>query len=364
MHIKKLETFTQKWLSIVKVTADTGEEGIGQISPYNADISARVFHRQVAPHVLGKDPLEIQKLVNHCLEAEYKFPGSYICRALSGLDTALWDLKGKLENRSVCELLGAQPRPIKVYGSSMRRDITPEKEAQRLKRLKDEKGYEAFKIRIGSVCGHNQDQWPGRTEALVPEVRRAVGDEVKLFVDANSCYDAEHAIEVGELLAENGVVHFEEPCPYWRLDWTQEVTETLDIPVTGGEQDNSLEQWKRIINRPVVDVVQPDICYIGGFTRAHRVGNMAAEKGLPCTPHSANLSLVSVFTLHLLAVLENAGPYMEYSIEDSEWVKNLYTPELKVTDGKVNIPAGPGWGVEINEKWLSDADYQVSKLQE
>ena len=361
MKIKKLETFTRSVISIVRVVTDDGYEGYGQISPFNADISAEVFHRQVAPHVLGENPLEISKLVNKCLEAEYKFPGSYICRALSGLDTALWDLKGKIEEKPVCELLGAKPEPIKVYGSSMRRDITPEEEAERLKKLEHEKGYEAFKIRIGSVCGHNQDQWPGRTEALVPAVRKALDTETKLFVDANSCYDAEKAIEVGKFLEDNGVVHYEEPCPYWRLDWTKKVTDALEIPVTGGEQDNSLEQWKRIINNQVVNVIQPDICYIGGFSRAKKVAEMAAEKGLTCTPHSANVSMVSIFTMHLLTVIENSGPYMEFSIEDTDWAEDIYEPELKVEDGQIFIPENPGWGVEINDKWLEKSKYEVSQ---
>ena len=130
-------------------------------------------------------------LIDLITDREHKFPGSYVWRALGGLDTALWDLRGKLEGKSVCELLGGKPRPLRVYASSMRRDITPEAEADRLVRLRDRHGYDAFKIRIGSECGHDVDEWPGRTEAIVPAVRKALGDEVALLVDANSCYTPE-----------------------------------------------------------------------------------------------------------------------------------------------------------------------------
>jgi len=363
MKISSLETFTRPYLSIVRVQTDDGAEGYGQLSPFNADISAQVFHRQIAPHALGKDPFDIDQLADRIIEAEYKFPGSYVCRALTGLDTALWDLRGKLEGKSVCELLGGVPRPYPVYGSSMRRDITPEEEAARLSRLREERGFRAFKIRVGKVCGHDQDQWPGRTEALVPAVRRAIGDDTALLVDGNSCYTPAKAIQIGQMLQDYGVCHFEEPCPYWELEWTAETARALDVPVAGGEQDYDLSQWRRIVNMHAVDIAQPDICYIGGLARALRAARMAAEAGLPCVPHSANLSMVTVFTLHMMGAIPNAGPYIEFSIEPTPWTENLYSPALEVKNGQVDIPAGPGWGVEINPGWLAGAEYRASRLE-
>jgi L-alanine-DL-glutamate epimerase-like enolase superfamily enzyme len=361
MKIKRLETFAQRQLAIVRVTTDDGSTGIGQTSPFNADITATVLHRQVAPHVLGAGIDDVDGLSERVVEAEYKFPGSYVCRALTGFDTALWDLRGKLAGLSVCELLGGRPRPFPVYGSSMRRDITPAAEAERLARLRDQLGFGAFKIRIGKVCGHDADQWPGRTEELVPTVRRAVGDETSLLVDGNSCYTPARAIEVGRLLEQHGVCHFEEPCPYWEIEWTAEVARALDVPVAGGEQDCDLAQWRRIISRRAVDIAQPDICYVGGLTRALHVARIAGEAGMPCVPHSANLSLVTVFTLHMMGAIPNAGPYVEFSIENTPWTEGLYTPALQVRDGRVQIPDGPGWGVEVNEEWLANAEYAVSE---
>ena len=105
------------------------------------------------------------------------------------------------------------------------------------------------------------------------------------------------AIETGKFLEDHGISHFEEPCPYWDLDQTREVTAALSIDVTGGEQDCDLATWKRIIDDQVVDIIQPDVCYIGGLTRALRVAAMGAELNLPCTPHCANLSMVTLFTI-------------------------------------------------------------------
>jgi L-alanine-DL-glutamate epimerase-like enolase superfamily enzyme len=349
-------------VAFVRVRTQDGAEGWGQISTYHADISSLVLHRQVAPHALGADPLLRDELNDRIIEEEYKFPGSYVCRALAGLDTALWDLHARLEGKSVCALLGGTPRPFPVYGSSMRRDITPEDEARRLAQLMEKPGFRAFKIRIGKVNGHDQDQWPGRSDALVPAVRAAIGPAATLLVDGNSCYTPAAAIRVGQMLQEQHVGHFEEPCPYWELEWTAEVAAALDVPVAGGEQDWDMAQWRRMIAMRAVDIVQPDICYIGGLTRALRVARMAADAGLICVPHSANLSLVTVFTLHMMGAIPNAGPHVEFSIEPTPNLDHLYTPALEVQDGRVQIPDAPGWGVTLNPDWLSKAEYHKSEL--
>jgi len=366
MKIKRLETFYTEFVGFVRVTTDDGHEGWGQLSPYNADITSQVFHRQVARWALGADALDIEALVTLIPEREHKFPGSYLFRAITGLDTALWDLRGKLEGKSVCELLGGKPRPFPVYASSMKRgEITPEDEAVRLARLRDEHGYDAFKFRIGKECGHDEDEWPGRTDAIVPKVRKALGPDMRLLVDANSAYTPKKAIAVGRMLEDNGVVHFEEPCPYWEYHWTKEVTEALSLDVTGGEQDCDLTLWGFMTEMRAVDVVQPDVCYLGGIDRTLKVAKMAKAAGLPVTPHSANLSMVTVFTLHLMGALENAGPYVEFSIEGRDyypWQEDLFHPALVAKDGQVQIPDGPGWGVEINKTWLEGASYRKSEL--
>jgi L-alanine-DL-glutamate epimerase-like enolase superfamily enzyme len=366
MKISSLETFTDRYVCFVRVTSEGGAFGWGQTSTYNADITAQIFHRQVAPWALGASALEIDALIERIEEREHKFPGSYRCRALAGLDTALWDLRGRLEGKPVVELLGGSLRPLRAYASSMRRDITPEQEAARLVRLRDEYGFDAFKWRVGAECGHDVDEWPGRTEAIVPQVARALGADVAKLVDANSGFSPRRAIEVGRLLQAEGISHYEEPCPYWKLEETKQVTEALALDVTGGEQDCDLGTWARMIEMRAVDVVQPDVMYMGGIGRTLKVARLAQAAGLPCTPHSANLSLVTLCTMHLLAALPNAGKYLELSIEGPDyypWQQGLFVEDpYVVRDGHVSIPGGPGWGVEISPAWLAAATYQRSSL--
>ena len=365
MRIARLETFCNRWVGFVRVTADDGSQGWGQVSTYNADITCAVLHRQVAPYALGADVFLIDELVDRIEEKEHKFPGSYLKRAMAGLDTALWDLHGKLDGKPVIELLGGRPGRLRAYASSMKRDITPEAEAERFLRLRDRHGFDAFKFRVGAECGHDVDEWPGRTEAIVPAIRKALGPEAHLLVDANSGFSPARAIEVGRLLEAEGIEHYEEPCPYWELEQTKEVADALDVAVTGGEQDCELATWRRICELPAVDIVQPDILYAGGIGRTLRIARMAAASGLPVTPHAANLGLVTLFTMHLLPTLPNAGKYLEFSIEEADyypWQYGLFRNDpYRVDDGQVTVPSEPGWGVEIDPEWLARSSYQVSE---
>ncbi len=364
-QITKLETFTNEFVCFVRATADSGAVGWGQTSTYNADITATIFHRQIAPWALGRDALDIPLLIDLIERREHKYPGSYRCRALAGLDTALWDLRGRLEGKPVVELLGGKPRALRAYASSMKRDITPQAEAARFLRLRDEQGFDAFKWRVAAECGRDVDEWPGRTEEIVPMVARALGDGIAKLVDANSGYSPQRAIQVGRLLEAEGIAHYEEPCPYWKLDETRQVTAALSLDVTGGEQDWDLATWARMIELRAIDVVQPDVMYMGGLTRTLEVAHMAAAAGMPCTPHSANLSLVTICTMHLLGAIPNAGKYLEFSIEGADyypWQEGLFLGDpFAIRDGKATIPSGPGWGVEINPDWLAAARYQCSE---
>lgn len=366
MKIKRIETFTTQYVGFVRITDEEGKQGIGQVSTYNSDITSAVLHRQVAPYVLGVAFDDIDALTDRVIEREHKFPGSYMKRALGGLDTAIWDLRGKLAGLPVASLLGGTPGPLRAYASSMKRDITPAAEAERFKRLQGQFGFDAFKFRVAAEYGHDVDEWPGRTEEIVPTIRKALGDKAALLVDANSGFSPRRAIEVGTLLKDNGIEHFEEPCLYWELEQTKEVTDALDIAVTGGEQDCEIPTWRHMIEMRAVDIVQPDILYLGGISRTLRVCAMARAAGLPVTPHSANLGLVTLFTMHLLRAIEGAGKYLEFSIEgpdyypwqDGLFVKSPYTVE----NGMVAVSDEPGWGIEIDPEWLAKSSYQMSEV--
>ncbi|MEM7194078.1 MAG: mandelate racemase/muconate lactonizing enzyme family protein [Pseudomonadota bacterium] len=366
MKITQIDTFSNEFVCFVRVTSESGEYGWGQVAPYHADITAQVVHRQVAPYALGSQTGDLDGLLDLITEREHKFPGSYLRRAMAGLDTAIWDLRGRTAQKPVCTLLGGTPGPVRAYASSMKRDITPDDELLRFRQLRDRKGFDAFKFRIGSECGHDIDEWPGRSEKIIETLYAGLGTEISLLVDANSGFSPEKAIEIGQLLEKNGVSHFEEPCPYWEYGQTKQVTESLNIDVTGGEQDCELQNWRRMIQDKVVDIVQPDICYLGGIHRTLRVAKMAEAAGIPVTPHCANLSMVTLFTMHFLRSIPNAGKYLEFSIEEADyypWQYGLFIEDpYAIQDGHVTVTDAPGWGAEPHPDWLEKSSMQVSKL--
>ena len=247
----------------------------------------------------------------------------------------------------------------------MKRDISANDEADRFKRLHQEKGIDAFKFRIGAECGRGLDEWEGRTEDIVLTINKSLDKSIIKLVDANSCYSADQAIEIGKLLEDNDVSHFEEPCPYWEPEQTKKVTDALSIDVTGGEQDCDLRIWRDMVDRKIVNIFQPDVMYLGGLTRTLQVAKIIERGGYTCTPHAANLSLVTMCTMHLLKAIPNAGPYLELSIEGEDyypWPQELFLDKpFEVKNGSVNISDKPGWGVDINPQWIETAAYEVSE---
>ena len=364
--ITKIESFCNEYIGFVRLTNEDGAQGWGQVSTYNSDITCQILHRQVAPWTLGEKTEDLDDLLDLVTEREHKFPGSYLRRAMGGFDTAIWDMKGKINGQPVVKLLGGSPGSLRAYASSMKRDITPKDEAYRLCKLRDEFGFDAFKVRAGAEVGRNKDEWPGRTEEIIPTISRELGDRVDLLIDANSCYTVDRAIEIGKLLQDNGFSHFEEPCPYWELEQTKAVTDALEIDVTGGEQDCDIPTWRRMIEMGAVNIAQPDILYLGGINRTLRVVDLAKSAGIPITPHCANLSLVTLFTMHLLKAIPNAGKYLEFSIEGADyypWQQDLFLEDpYSVDDGKVTISDMPGWGIEIRSDWLEKSTYQCSEI--
>ncbi|MCB1359828.1 MAG: mandelate racemase/muconate lactonizing enzyme family protein [Rhodobacter sp.] len=364
MRLTRLETFHTEFVCFVRATAEDGVIGWGQCATYNADITAAVFHRQIAPWALGQDCRDIDALVARIERAEHKFPGSYRNRAMAGLDTALWDMAGRRAGRPVAALIGGSPGPVRAYASSMRRDLTPEVEAERLKRICAEQGFTAAKFRIGAEMGEDRDQWEGRTEAIIPAVTAALPG-IDTLVDANSGFSVSRAIAVGRMLEDHGVSHYEEPVPWWDLSATRDVADALQIDVTGGEQDVDLGVFKRMIETRAVDVVQPDVLYLGGLSKTLRVARLAAAEGMPVTPHAANLGLVTMVTMHLLRALPNAGKYLEFSIEGADyypWQQDLFRGSpFAVNDGTLSVSDAPGWGIEIAPEWLDRAEHRVSE---
>lgn len=341
---------------------DEGIVGIGQTAPYQAGISAKVVHEMVAPFFLGRDPWDVEAIVDACLRAHYKFAGSFLHRAVAGVDTGVWDVLGQAAGVPVARLLGGFVRTsVPMYGSSMLRSTSAEEEAERLVAAVETHGFTGVKLRVGEVMGRDEDASPGRTGALVPLAREALGTDIALSADANGGCTPAAAVRLGRLLEEHDYFHFEEPCPFDDVEGTRRVADALDIPVAGGEQDWSLPKISEMLRRRTVDIIQPDIGYVGGMSRARKVAVLAETTSTPFTPHCANDSLLQVFTLHLAAAVPGCTQRQEWSIESTGWSEGIYGPMLRVVDGAVEVPTTPGWGVELDPQFVRTAELTTTR---
>jgi L-alanine-DL-glutamate epimerase-like enolase superfamily enzyme len=241
-----------------------------------------------------------------------------------------------------------------VYFASGNRGNRPEEEVAHLQKLVAGSGVKALKFRLGGRMSRNEDSLPGRTEALIPLVRKTFGKDFTLYGDANSSYDATHAIRVGKLMEENGYGFYEEPCEFDDLWATRDVADALTIPVAGGEQEFSLHRWKWAIANRGVDIVQPDLHYGGGFIRATQVARMAAAAGLTVVPHMSGGGLGYLDVIQFASFTPNVGPYIEFKGNASLPV-SCETSSLRCEQGQVRCPAGIGFGVTIDPDFVKRA---------
>ena len=363
MKIKTIETFADENLCFVRLTDSDGARGWGMTAPFAANIIAQVLH-QIAASVAFQPFEDFTAVADEIIWRQYKFLGSFLSRAAAGIDTALWDLAARRAGVSVAELAGKSRGRIGLYASSMKRDLPVQEEADRLRALQDKYGYRAIKLHPGIPVGRNRDFWPHRTEDMVAAMVKTAVSDTHLIVDVNGNYSVDRAIEMGKYLADQGVALFEEPCPYWQIENTRAVREgcaAFGLPVAGGEQDYVDTMWERMIDEHVMDVCQPDLLYIGGFSRALRIAEYAAKRGRSVTPHTSNRSPIFVMGLHYMACIENPYPFLECGIEDDPWQTDSYYPAVEIAGGSAAVPAGPGWGFTPAPEFLAKSIYAVSR---
>jgi L-alanine-DL-glutamate epimerase-like enolase superfamily enzyme len=349
---------------LVRARSKDGAEGLSVTNSHWLFDTHPIFLRRVAPLLLGRDMRDLETHLEDLLREDitYKLQGLALWVSVAAAEMAVLELLGRVSGKPLGDLLGGVQRgDIPVYRASGNRGNTPEEEIEFLRGLVAETGASAVKIRLGSELGENRDSAPGRTRGLIPAVREAFGDEMTLYADANSSYDAEHAIPVGRLLEEHGYAFYEEPCRFDDLWETKQVADALDIPVAGGEQEFSERRFRWTIENRVLDVVQPDLHYYGGYIRATRVARMAHAAGLVCTPHMSGWGLGYLNALHFMSFIPNPAPHLEFK-GLSPIPFHCNTSPLDCVDGVMRVPSGPGFGIDLDREWVKKAEVVKSAI--
>jgi len=340
----------------VRVRSTDGAEGVA-ITNSRAAVLYPIFQQLVAPYFVGKDARKLDSLVDgvYVYRSNYKLAGLALWCCVAWIEFAVLDMLGKMVKKPVGELLGGVVRKtVPIYVASGRRGNKPEQEAALLARSIEKTGAKAVKFKVGARMRNNADSLPGRPEALIPLVRKILGDKITLHVDSNGSYDAPRAIEVGKLLQDHNYHFFEEPCPFDHLVDTKRVADALTIPIAGGECEGSHRRFRWMIQNGAVQIVQPDLHYYGGMIRATRVARMAAAADMSITLHMSGGGVGYVDMLQFASCTPNIGAFQEYK-GSVERTGRWYDPPLKLKDGAVTVPTAPGLGLATGAKVFKNA---------
>lgn len=362
VNVASIELLKNGKTYLVRARSTDGVEVITVPNPASMAKAFPIFLDWAAPQFLKKDARSIETVQREAYRAEsnYKMQGLLLWVAMTAVEQALLELMGQTAKRPVADFFGgARRRDIPVYYASGNRGNTPEKEIDYLQSLVGSSGVRAIKFRLGGRMSRNADSLPGRTEALIPLVRKTFGDAMTLYADANSSYDAKEGIRIGRMMEEYRYAFYEEPCEFDDLWSTKQVADALTIPIALGEQEFSLHRWRWCIANRVMDVVQPDLHYGGGFIRATKVARMAAAAGMSLVPHMSGGGLGYLDVVQFAAFTPNIGPFQEFK-GDAKIPVSCPTSSLKCENGMVRCPTGPGFGVTVEPDFVRKA--QVVKL--
>ena len=340
--------------TFVHIRSRDGAEGISVTNQRGT--FDNILKQQIIPFFIGKDARDLENLLWELYRygSNYKMYGLAFWSPQAWVEFAILDMLGRIANKPMGALIGDIVRhEVPFYVASGRRDTTPAEEIEYLQKLVSQSGAKALKFRLGGRMSRNADAMPGRTDTLIPLVRKTFGDKFDIHGDANSSYDAQHAIKVGRMLEEIKAVYYEEPCQFDHFEETKLVADTLQIPIALGEQEYSDYRFRWTIANRGCDIVQPDLHYYGGMIRSMRVARMAQVAKMPTTVHISG-GFGFVYMLHFSSCVPDVGRYQEYKLGTEKYGAWFDSP-ITVKDGKMSIPGGPGVGIKDVKGLLSGA---------
>jgi len=337
----------------VLVRTSEGVSGLGEVSPMNTRVLEAVVRHSLAPIVVGKNPLDVGRIWDEMLHATYKLgtAGSQP-EAMAGIDIALWDILGKTAGLPIHQLLGGRRKDkVRLYASIGNGAQNPVADQVKKAVAAASQGYTAVKMRM-EWSSRATDVNPARDWELVSTVRKELGEKLDLYYDANNGFSVATAIRLGRRFQDElNVLHFEEPLAQHDYAGYAEVCAALDMAVAAGEHEYTLWQFRDLIERAKVDVVQPDLVKAAGLTECVRIAHLAQAHGKVLVPHQTQQTIGHTANVHYLAAFDNSAHAQEYSWVPERAAKlwTLFKQDLSPKGGYATVPDGPGLGLELDE---------------
>jgi D-galactarolactone cycloisomerase len=334
---------------VVKVTTEDGIVGWGEAHHGRAHTAvAKLIDTTLKMLVLNMDANDVVGI----WEKMYRFQlashgmGAGACLAMSGIDMALWDIRGKALGLPLYKLLGGSRKAIPAYAGGVSLGYQPPEQLVDEARKSLDQGYKAIKLRVGDS--------PKKDVERMKAVRKAFGDELEILTDANIGYKVEDVRRVMPAMDELGIGWLEEPFPAHDYRSYREARTFGRTPLAAGENHYTRFEFDRVIEDGAITILQPDLSKTGGITEALRIAALASAWKLPIHPHSSMTGLNHAATIHFLAAIDNGG-YFEGDVSKS----NRFRDELVDNPGQVDRDGNvwpldkAGLGLEVNEDFLA-----------
>lgn len=341
---------------LCRVRSKDGAEGISVGNNAQLESLYPIFIHRLQPYFPGKDARDWETLLEevYVYQSNYKLQNLALWVPLATIEFAILDMLGRIAGKSIGQLIGdIHNSEISVYQANNYRGKTAEESIELIKKQVDETQAKALKIKVGGRMSNNLDFPPGRTESLIPLVRKTFGDEMTIYADSNGSYTTPEAIRIGKIMEQYQLDFYEEPVPFDWYEETKQVKDALRIPIAGGEQEPSLHNFRWLIANHALDVVQPDIFYFGGMVRSVKVARMADVFGKTCVPHISGSGLGYLYMMHFVSAIPNAGPFHEFKGFNKEIPLECATSDLASNGGIVTVPSGSGSGIEIDPDFIA-----------
>lgn len=345
--------YSERRVCVVKVTSDTGHVGWGEgYGPAGLIKSGIEF---LTPHVVGMNPLQTETIWSVMYRRTLDFARrGVLVAAISAIDVALWDLKGKILEQPVHQLLGGKKRDTIVpYATGMYftdGGVMADKlckEASEYVKL----GYKAMKMKVGLTLEEDIEN--------VKKLRGAIGPDVKLMIDSNHAYNLREAVQLANAVEKYDISWFEEPISPEYYDQYAELRTKTTIPISGGECEYLRFGFQTLLQSKSVDIVQPDICATGGLTEAKRIATLATVYGVDVVPHTWGTGIAFAAALHFISNLDcmpgrlrTPECYIEHDRTENPLREQLTTSDMVFDNGLFTISDKPGLGFTLNEEAL------------
>ncbi len=353
--IKSCQLLHYKGNYMVRVRSEDGAEGLcvghNMRMPHLFPIQLQL----VNPFFIGKDARDLDQLIEGVFmyKNNYKYQGYAIWIPIATVEMAILDMLGRIAQKSMGQLIGdIHNKEIAIYQANDNRGKSAEESVANIKARREETGAKAVKFKIGGRES-NPELPVGRTDRLVPLIRKSFDSDITLYADANGSYHGKEALRIGHLLQDNAIDLYEQPVPTDYYDDWMALGRELKIPIGTGGGEVSTRNFRWLIGNEAAQMVQQDLFYFGGMVRCMQVARMAEAKGYVCTPHISGTGLGYIYMMQFVSALPNAGPFHEFKGVGNEVPFECKTSSLKPEQGVLHLPTGVGSGVEIDPAFIA-----------